>query len=81
MNRGLLGLGGDGGEAVSSRYFDLLYSMLEREQFIDIKQKLSINWANEETVSQREPPQVTPSPELNSQNSGRTSASRVGDHR
>ena len=53
----------------------------EREQFIDIKQKLSINWANEETVSQREPPQVTPSPELNSQNSGRTSASRVGDHR
>ena len=53
----------------------------EREQFIDIKQKLSINWANEETVSQREPPQVTPSPELNSQNSGRASASRVGDHR
>ena len=24
MNRGLLGLGGDGGGAVSSRYFDLL---------------------------------------------------------
>ena len=28
MNRGLLGLGGDGGGAVSSRYFDLLNSML-----------------------------------------------------
>ena len=53
----------------------------EREQFIDTKQKLSINWANKENVSQREAPQVTPSPELNSQNSGRTSASRVGDCR
>ena len=53
----------------------------EREQFIVTKRELPINWRNKKTVSQREAPQVTPSPELNSQNSGRTSASRVGDCR